>query len=83
MVVAACCGDASQKGHPGRLVRVNGEVDVAKYREILKDHLFPSAGELWRTFTIRRDDDWKCPAKVTQKCFEDKQGGCWGVAKSK
>lgn len=51
----------------GRLVRIEGKIDGAKYRDILERNLFQSASDLrlgWR-FTFQQDNDPKHTAKAT------------------
>ena len=49
MVVAApCCGDVSAAG-TGRLVRIEGKINRAKYREILDENPLQSAQDLTGT----------------------------------
>ena len=44
---------------PGRLVKVEGKMNTAKYREILEDNLIQSAIELrlGRRFILQQDND--------------------------
>ena len=43
----------------GKLVRIEGMMDTAKYREILEGNLFQSSGDLrlGRRFTFQQDND--------------------------
>lgn len=58
---------------PGRLVKVEGKMNAAKYGEILEDNLIQSARELrlGRRFIFQQDNDPKHTAKATQKWFKD------------
>ena len=58
---------------PGRLVKIKGKMNAAKYREILEDNLFLSARELrlGRRFIFQQDNDPKHTAKATQKWFKE------------
>jgi hypothetical protein len=58
----------------GKLVRIEGMMDGAKYREILKGNLFQSCRDLrlgWR-FTFQQDHDTKHTAKATLEWFKCK-----------
>jgi hypothetical protein len=52
----------------GKLVRIEGMIDGAKYREILEGNLFQSSRDLklGRRFTFQQDNDRKHTAKATQ-----------------
>ena len=50
----------------GRLVRIEGKMNGAKYRDILDDNLLQSAQNL-RRFTIQQDNNPKHTAKTTQE----------------
>ena len=52
-----------------RLVRIEGKMNSAKYREILDENLLQSAQELrlGRRFTFQQDNDPKHTAKTTQE----------------
>ena len=57
----------------GRLVRMEGTMNGAKYREILDENLLQSAQDLrlvWR-FTFQQDNDPKHTAKTTQAWLQD------------
>lgn len=56
---------------PGRLVKIEGKMNAAKYREILEDNVILSARELrlGRGFNFQQDNDPKHTAKATQKWF--------------
>ena len=58
----------------GRLVRIEGKMNGAKYREILDENLLQSAQDLrlGRRFTIQQDNDPKHTAKTTQEGLQDK-----------
>lgn len=58
---------------PERLVKVEGKMNAAKYKEILEDNLIQSARELrlGRRFIFQPDNDPKHAAKATQKWFQD------------
>ena len=43
----------------GRLVRIEGKMNEAMYREILDENLLQSAQDLWRRFTFQQDNDPK------------------------
>ncbi|MBN3275160.1 TCB1 transposase, partial [Polyodon spathula] len=53
----------------GKLVRIEGMMDGAKYREILEENLFQSSRDLrlGRRFTFQQDNDPKHTAKATFK----------------
>ena len=48
VVAASCCGDVFPSVRTGKLVRIEGMMDGAKYREIIEGNLFQSS----------RDCDW-------------------------
>ena len=58
----------------GRLVRIEGKMNGAKYREILDENLLQSAQDLrlGRRFTFQQDNDPKHTAKTTQEWLRDK-----------
>ena len=58
----------------GKLVRIEGMMDGAKYREILERNLFQSSRDLrlGRRFTFQQDNDPKHTAKATLKWFKGK-----------
>ena len=58
----------------GRLVRTEGKMNGAKYREILDENLFQSARDLrlGRMFTIQQDNEPKHTAKTMQEGLWDK-----------
>jgi hypothetical protein len=66
----------------GKLVRIEGMMDGAKYREILEGNLCQSSRDLRlrRRFTFRQDNDPKHTAKVTLEWFKGKHFKCLGMA---
>jgi hypothetical protein len=52
-----------------RLIRIEGKMNGAKYREILDENLLQSAQDLrlMRRFTFQQDNDPKHTAKRTQE----------------
>lgn len=58
----------------GRLVRIEGKMNGANYREILDENLLQSAQDLrlMRRFTFQQDNDAKHTAKTTQEWLRDK-----------
>ena len=54
----------------GKLVRIDGMMDGAKYREILEGNLFQSSRDLrlGRRFTFQQNNDPKHTAKATLEC---------------
>ena len=58
----------------GKLVRIEGKMNGAKYREILDENLLQSAQEqrLGRRFPFQQDNNPKHTAKTTQKWLRDK-----------
>ena len=56
----------------GRLVRIEGKMNGAKYREILDENLLQSAQDLrlGRRFTFQQDNDPKHTAKTTGQVSE-------------
>uniref|UniRef100_A0A803JWW4 Transposase Tc1-like domain-containing protein n=1 Tax=Xenopus tropicalis TaxID=8364 RepID=A0A803JWW4_XENTR len=75
MVVAAFMlwGCLSSAG-TGKLVRVDGKMDGAKYRAILEENLLESAKDLrlGRRFTFQQDNDPKHKARATMEWFKTK-----------
>ena len=55
----------------GKLVRIEGMMDGAKYREILEGNLFQSSRDLrlGRRITFQQDNDSKHTAKATVEWF--------------
>uniref|UniRef100_A0A9J7XQS3 Tc1-like transposase DDE domain-containing protein n=1 Tax=Cyprinus carpio carpio TaxID=630221 RepID=A0A9J7XQS3_CYPCA len=53
----------------GRLVAIEGKMNVAKYRDILDENLLQSAKDLrlGRRFTFQQDSDPKHTAKITKE----------------
>ena len=72
-VAASCCGDVFHQG-TGKLVKIEGMMDGAKYREILEGNLFQSSRDLrlGRRFTFQQDNDPKHAAKATLEWFKGK-----------
>lgn len=69
------CGAWWRQHHaagPGRLEKVEGEMNAAKYREILEDNLIQCARDMWlgRRFIFQQDVDPKHTDKGTQKWFK-------------
>lgn len=60
---------------PGRLVKIEGRMNAAKYTEILGDNLIQSARELrlGRRFIFQQDNDPKHTAKATQEWLKKNQ----------
>ena len=58
----------------GKLVRIEGMMDDAKYKEILEGNLFQSSRvlRLGRTFTFQQQNDTKHTAKATIEWFKGK-----------
>uniref|UniRef100_A0A6I8Q9Z7 Uncharacterized protein n=1 Tax=Xenopus tropicalis TaxID=8364 RepID=A0A6I8Q9Z7_XENTR len=58
----------------GKLVRVDGKMDGAKYRAILEENLLESAEDLrlGRRFTFQQDNDPKHKARATMEWFKTK-----------
>ncbi|MBN3280925.1 TCB1 transposase, partial [Polyodon spathula] len=59
----------------GKLVRIEGKMDGAKYRQILEENLFQSAKDLklGRKFTFQQDNDPKHKAKATLEWLKNKK----------
>jgi len=57
----------------GRLVRVEGKMNAAMYRDILDDNLLQSALDLdlGRRFIFQQDNDAKHTAKITKQWLQD------------
>uniref|UniRef100_A0AAZ3RIZ3 Uncharacterized protein n=1 Tax=Oncorhynchus tshawytscha TaxID=74940 RepID=A0AAZ3RIZ3_ONCTS len=55
----------------GRLVRIEGKMKEAKYREILDDNLLQDL-RLGRRFTFQQDNDPKHTTKTTRVWLQDK-----------
>ena len=58
----------------GRLVRIEGKMNGAKYREILDENLLQSAEDLrlGQRFTFQQDNNPKHTAKTMQEWLQDK-----------
>ena len=58
----------------GRLVRIEGKMNGAKYREILDENLLQSAQDLrlGQRFTFQQDNDPKHTVKTKQEWLRDK-----------
>ncbi|KAJ7345776.1 hypothetical protein JRQ81_001726 [Phrynocephalus forsythii] len=58
----------------GKLVRIDGKMDGAKYRAILEENLLESAKDLrlGRRFTFQQDNDPKDKARATMEWFKTK-----------
>ena len=58
----------------GRLVRMEGKMNGAKYKEILDENLLQSAQDLklGQKFTFQQDNDPKHTAKTMQEWLQDK-----------
>ena len=58
----------------GRIVRIEGKMNRAKYREILDENLLQSHQDLRlrRRFTFKQDNDPKHTAKTMQEWLQDK-----------
>ena len=73
VVAASCCGDVCPSAGTGKLVRIKGMMDGAKYREILEGNLFQSSRDLrLGRFTFQQDNDPKHTAKATLEWFKGK-----------
>jgi hypothetical protein len=68
--VAGCFSAAGT----GRLIRIEGKMNRAKYREILHKNLLQSTQYLrvGRRFTFKQDNDPKHTAKTMQEWLQDK-----------
>uniref|UniRef100_A0AAZ3SNY7 Transposase n=1 Tax=Oncorhynchus tshawytscha TaxID=74940 RepID=A0AAZ3SNY7_ONCTS len=66
----------------GRLVRIEGKMNGAKYREILDENLLQSTQDLrlGRRFTFQQDNDPKHTAKTTQEWLRGQVSECPLVA---
>ncbi len=65
VVAASCCGGVFQL--QGQLVAIEGNMNAAKYRDILDENLLQSAQDLrlGRRFTFQQDNDTKHNNSVT------------------
>ena len=70
----SCCGDVFPSAGTGKLVRIEGMMDGAKYREILVGNLFQSSRDLrlGRRFTFQQDNDPNYTAEATLELFKGK-----------
>jgi hypothetical protein len=66
----------------GKLVRIEGMMDSAKYRDILAGNLFQSSRylRLGHRFTFQQGNDPKHTAKATLTWFKGKHLKCLGMA---
>ncbi|KAI3371324.1 hypothetical protein L3Q82_023941 [Scortum barcoo] len=73
VVAASCCGDVFQWQELGRLVRIEGKMNAAMYRDILDENLLQSALDLrlGRRFIFQQDNDPKHTAKITKEWLQD------------
>ena len=69
----------------GELVRVQGIMDGAQYRQILDENLFKSARDLklGRRFTFQQDNDPKHTTRADEGVVQDQESEGAGVAQSK
>uniref|UniRef100_A0A803JA48 Tc1-like transposase DDE domain-containing protein n=1 Tax=Xenopus tropicalis TaxID=8364 RepID=A0A803JA48_XENTR len=69
----------------GKLVRVDGKMDGAKYSAILEENLLESAKDLrlGRRFTFQQDNDPKHKARATMEWFKTKHIHVLRMAQSK
>ena len=75
MVVAASCREeVFSAAGTGRLVRIEGKMNAAMYRDILDENLLQSALDLrlGRRFTFQHDNDPKQTAKRTKEWLRRK-----------
>uniref|UniRef100_A0AAZ3RIR8 Transposase n=1 Tax=Oncorhynchus tshawytscha TaxID=74940 RepID=A0AAZ3RIR8_ONCTS len=70
IMVWACFSSAGT----GKMVKIDGKMDGAKYRTILEENLMESAKDLrlGRTFVFQQDNDPKHKAKSTMEWFKNK-----------
>uniref|UniRef100_A0A8C7GHX2 Transposase n=1 Tax=Oncorhynchus kisutch TaxID=8019 RepID=A0A8C7GHX2_ONCKI len=70
VMVWACFSSAGT----GKMVKINGKMDGAKYRTILEENLMESAKDLrlGRRFVFQQDNDPKHKAKSTMEWFKNK-----------
>ena len=66
----------------GKLVRIEGMMDGAKYREILEENLFQSSRNLrlGRRINFQQDNDPNYTAKATLEWFKGETFKCLGMA---
>ena len=74
VVEASCCGGCFSSAGTGKLVRIEGMMEGAKYREILEGNLLQSSRDLrlGRRFIFQQDNDSKHTVKATLKWFKGK-----------
>jgi hypothetical protein len=74
VAAASCLWGCFSAGETDRLVRIEGKMNGAKYREILDENLLQNAQDLrlGRRFTFQQDNDPKHTAKRTQVWLWDK-----------
>ena len=67
-------GKFSATAGTGKLVRIEGKMNGAKYREILDENLLQSAQDLslGQRFTFKRDNDPTHTVNTTQEWLRDK-----------
>ena len=56
----------------GRLVKIDGTTNGAKYRQILDENLLQSANDLRLGFTFQQDNDPKHTAKATLEWLQNR-----------
>ena len=69
----------------GRLVRIDGTMNGAKYRKIIEENLLQSAKDLglWQRFTFQQDNDPKNTDKATLEWLQKKERESPSVAQPK
>jgi hypothetical protein len=74
VVAASCCGVVLLSAGTEKLVRIEGMMDGAKYRDILEGNLFQSSRDsrLGQRFTVQQDNDPRHTAKATLEWFKGK-----------
>jgi hypothetical protein len=75
MVVAASCyGDVFPSAGTGKLIRIEGKMDGAEYREIIDGNLFQSSRylRLGQRSTLLQDNNPKHTDKATLEWFKGK-----------
>ena len=73
VVAASCCGDVFQQAGTGRLVRIEGKMNAAMYRDILEENLLQPALDLrlGQRFIFQQDNDPKHTAKISKEWLQD------------